>query len=81
MRDPRPGIRSAGARIPWWAESVHRPNDGRTSARAATCNKWRDAHRWITEPTITLLHWILRLRIRRDEIHHALLTLAAAIIC
>jgi hypothetical protein len=63
---------------------VHRPNDGRASARAATCNRWRDAHRRVIEPAITLLHWFRRLRIRReirDEIHQFFLTLAAAIIC
>jgi hypothetical protein len=36
------------------------------------------------EPTIALLHWFRRLRIRweiRDDTHEAYMTLAAAIIC
>ncbi len=64
--------------------TVHRPDDGRASDRAATCNRWRDAHRRVTEQAITLLHRLRRLRIHReirDEIHQVFLTLAAAIIC
>jgi hypothetical protein len=48
--------------------------------RAANCDKWRDAHRWIIEPAITPLHLFRRLRIRReirDGIHQVFLTLAA----
>ena len=41
-------------------------------------------HRYVVERTIALLHWCRRLRIRweiRDDIHEALLSLAAALIC
>ena len=41
-------------------------------------------HRYVVERTIALLHWGRRLRIRweiRDDIHEALLSLAAALIC
>ncbi|WP_424923042.1 transposase [Actinomadura rubrisoli] len=41
-------------------------------------------HRYVVERTIGLLHWFQRLRIRweiRDDIHEALMALAAAIIC
>ncbi len=41
-------------------------------------------HRYAVERTIGPLHWFRRLRIRweiRDDVHEALMTLAAAIIC
>jgi transposase len=41
-------------------------------------------HRWVVEAAFALLHWFRRLRIRweiRDDIHQALMTLAAALIC
>ncbi|WP_133061897.1 hypothetical protein [Streptosporangium minutum] len=41
-------------------------------------------HHWVVEQTIALLHWLRRLRIRReirDDIHGALMTLASDVIC
>ncbi|WP_435839891.1 IS5 family transposase [Streptomyces canus] len=41
-------------------------------------------YRWVVEGTITLLHWLRRLRIRweiRDDIHRAFVTLGCALIC
>jgi hypothetical protein len=41
-------------------------------------------HRWVVEPTVALLHWFRRLRMRweiRDDIHEAFISLACSIIC
>jgi hypothetical protein len=38
-------------------------------------------HRWVVEQTIALLHWFRRLRMIRDDIHEAFLSLACAIVC
>jgi hypothetical protein len=79
-----PAFGSAGARVPNGRSPSIDRTTGAGPPRAATCNKWRGAHRWMIERTIALLHWFRRLRIRweiRDDIHEAFMTLAAVIIC
>jgi len=64
-RDPRPRHPGQpGARVPNGRSPSIDRTTGAGPPRAATCNKWRGAHRRMIEPTIALLHWFRRLRIR-----------------
>src|SRR5690242_17756063 len=63
-----------------WAKNIK----SRIARRGVPHGSGLGAHRYVVERTIGLLHWFRRLRIRweiRDDIHEALMTLAAAIIC